>query len=315
MYDKDAKKIRRGVTMNKRRFWGSIAGAGMVLSCLLTACSGGITTSLPIDMNPAGTVPTTLSGTTGSTRTTAKATTRTTATTGTTTTTKPLPLYDPDPVMTLEEYLSEMRLPEDEKQEYRYIHTTGNAKIIVYDDVRIAHAGGRSVEGLQKGSVYWWDGKSTSEEGFRLLRDCRAAAYATASHMNYTYVAVDGDIYRYKNDGTDEKQIFESDFPIEAMACDSYALIFMTDEGMYRLFRPTGQLDRLCDLGSNPLSLQVYTNDVVLVSTSNGGYFYIVSLNRVVEEKRVMEAYGGRPIVESKSFCRWLYTYCERHPE
>lgn len=301
--------------MNKQRLWGSIAGAGMVLSCLLTACSGGITTSLPIDMNPAGTVPATLSGTTGSTRTTAKATTHTTATTGTTTTTKPLPLYDPDPVMTLEEYLSEMRLPEDEKQEYRYIHTTGNAKIIVYDDARIAYAGGRSVEGLQKGSIYWWDGKSTSEEGFRLLRDCRAAAYATASHMNYTYVAVDGDIYRYKNDGTDEKQIFESDFPIEAMACDSYALIFMTDEGMYRLFRPTGQLDRLGDSVDKKsyrqglVILEMLTNDLIhaygFEDTSN---LYVISLNCWVDRRRAEIGYSQDGSWRTREFYQYMYT-------
>ncbi len=177
-----------------------------------------------------------------------------------------------------------------------------------------------SPDSLHEGSIYWWNGtwraeEDGIEEDFRLLRDCRAKTYAMEFGLGYTYVAVDGTIYRYKYDGTDETLIFEGERPIEALSGDSYALFFATDEGLYRLFRPTGQLDRLCDLGSNPLSLRVYTNDVVLASTSNGGYFYIVSLNRVVEETSVMEAYGGRPIVEGKSFCRWLYTYCERHPE
>ena len=292
----------------KRRFWGSIAGAGVALACLLTACGGGITTSQPIDMNRDGTAPTTAAaGTTGNTK----------ATTGTTGSTAPSKKeYDPDPVMTFEEYMSELREPEDEEKAWDY-RFDWKSRVFVYRSGMLMDKIFGAPSTLHDGSIYWWDNDGDREENFRLLRDERAACYTERGfeHMGYTYVAVDGTIYRYKNDGTDETLIFESHLPIKGIAGDSYALFFTTDEGLYRLFRPTGQLDRLCDLGSNPLSLRVYTNDVVLASTSNGGYFYIVSLNRVVEEKSVMEAYGGRPIVEGKSFCRWLYTYCERHPE
>ena len=292
----------------KRRFWGSIAGAGIALACLLTACGGGITTSEPIDMNRDGTAPTTAAtGTTGNTK----------DTTGATGSTAPFKKeYAPDPVMTFEEYMSELREPEDEEKAWDY-RFDRKSRVFVYRSGMLMDKIFGAPSTLHDGSIYWWDNDGDREENFRLLRDERAACYTEREfeHMGYTYVAVDGTIYRYKNDGTDETLIFESHLPIKDIAGDSYALFFTTDEGLYRLFRPTGQLDRLCDLGSNSPSLWVYTNDVVLASTSNGGYFYIASLNRVVEEKSVMEAYGGRQIVEKKSFCRWLYTYCESHPE
>ena len=307
----------------KRRFFGSIAGAGIALVCLLTACSGGITTSQPIDMNRDGTAPTTAATaeTTGNT----KATTGTTGSTATRTTVpviKPWSMYDPDPVMSFEEYMSEMRLAGDERRAYDSIPNDG--RVFVYQPGIMMSLNEYAPDSLHEGSIYWWNykdwyGEGAQEENYRLLRDCRAKTYAMESRLGYTYVAVDGTIYRYKYDGTDETLIFEGERPIETLTGDSYALFFTTDEGLYRLFRPTGQLDRLCD--NMPPSIhyiRLMSNDIlrVIQERSRGPEsVYVVSLNRQVSADELFAASSFRTIEFSREFCEFVYTYCEEHPE
>ena len=306
----------------KRRFWGSIAGAGVALVCLLTACSGGITTSEPIDMNRDGTAPTTAAtGTTGNT----KDTTGTTGSTATRTTVpviKPWSMYDPDPVMSFEEYMSEMRLPTEERGKYTKIPVEG--QVFVYISGMMMGAIEYAPDSLHEGSIYWWNekgwyGEGAQEENYRLLRDCRATTFIWDSFMGYTYVAVDGTIYRYKYDGTDETLIFEGERPIETLTGDSYALFFTTDEGLYRLFRPTGQLDRLCDNMSPSINyISLMSNDILRVvqERSRGPEsVYVVSLNRQVSADELFAASSFRTIEFSREFCEFVYTYCEEHPE
>ena len=292
----------------KRRFLGSIAGAGIALACLLTACSGGITTSEPIDMNRDGTAPTTAAaGTTGNTK----------ATTGTTGSTAPSKKeYDPDPVMTFEEYMSELREPEDEEKAWDY-RFDWKSRVFVYRSGMLMDKIFGAPSTLHDGSIYWWDNDGDREENFRLLRDERAACYTERGfeHMGYTYVAVDGTIYRYKNDGTDETLIFESHLPIKGIAGDSYALFFTTDEGLYRLFRPTGQLDRLCAIQEQVQDMDMLTNDILMVLMPSGRQWYILSLDRWVSTDALLTASGKDRLDRTRDFYRWVYTYCEEHPE
>ena len=135
----------------KRRFLGSITGAGIALVCLLTACSGGITTSEPIDMNRDGTAPTTAAtGTTGNT----KDTTGTTGSTATRTTVpviKPWSMYDPDPVMSFEEYMSEMRLLKEEI--YRYNSIPNEGRVFVYQPGIMMSLNEYAPDSLHEGSI------------------------------------------------------------------------------------------------------------------------------------------------------------------
>ena len=181
-----------------------------------------------------------------------------------------------------------------------------------------------SPDSLHEGSIYWWNGtwraeEDGIEEDFRLLRDCRAKTYAMEFGLGYTYVAVDGTIYRYKYDGTDETLIFEGERPIETLTGDSYALFFTTDEGLYRLFRPTGQLDRLCDNMSPSINyISLMSNDILRVvqERSRGPEsVYVVSLNRQVSADELFAASSFRTIEFSREFCEFVYTYCEEHPE
>ena len=303
----------------KRRFFGSIAGAGVALTCLLTACSGGITTSEPIDMNRDGTAPTTAATaeTTGNT----KATTGTTGSTATRTTVpviKPWSMYDPDPVMSFEEYMSEMRLAGDERRAYDSIPNDG--RVFVYQPGIMMSLNEYAPDSLHEGSIYCWNyknwyGEGAQEENYRLLRDCRAMVYAYTSRMGYTYVAVDSTIYRYRDDGTDETLIFEGGRPIEALSGDSYALFFATDEGLYRLFRPTGQLDRLCAIQEQVQDMDMLTNDILMVLMPSGRQWYILSLDRWVSTDALLAASGKDRLEHTRDFYRWVYTYCEEHPE
>ena len=302
----------------KRRFLGSIAGAGVALACLLTACSGGITTSEPIDMNRDGTAPTTAAtGTTGNT----KDTTGTTGSTATRTTVpviKPWSMYDPDPVMSFEEYMSEMRLLKEEI--YRYNSIPNEGRVFVYQPGIMMSLNEYAPDSLHEGSIYWWNyknwyGEGAQEENYRLLRDCRAKTYAMESRLGYTYVAVDGTIYRYKYDGTDETLIFEGERPIETLTGDSYALFFTTNEGLYRLFRPTGQLDRLCAIQEQVQYMDMWTNDILGVSMPSGLQWYILSLDRWVSTDVLLAASGKDRLEHTRDFYRWVYTYCEEHPE
>ena len=307
----------------KRRFLGSIAGAGVALVCLLTACSGGITTSEPIDMSW-GSTATAAAGTTERTAkpTTPSIPTYTTSSRSTTATKKPWSEYDPDPVMSLEDYMSEMRLAGDERRAYDSIPNDG--RVFVHYSGYMLSIDMSSPDSLHEGSIYWWNGtwraeEDGIEEDFRLLRDCRAKTYAMKFGLGYTYVAVDGTIYRYKYDGTDETLIFEGERPIETLTGDSYALFFTTDEGLYRLFRPTGQLDRLCDNMSPSIHyISLMSNDILRVvqERSRGPEsVYVVSLNRQVSADELFAASSFRTIEFSREFCEFVYTYCEEHPE
>lgn len=288
---------------------------GVLLSLLLTACSGGITTSQPLEMDWGGTTtaPTTAKTTapTGTTGSTKAATTWSTikTTRQTTAPTKPWSMYDPDPEMSLEEYLSEMRVPDEERLEYGRM--PGAGKIVVYMERE------KPLESLHTGSIYWWDGTAKNEENYRLLRDCRAEIYSNwgTDRLGYTYVAVDGDVYRYRNDGAEEKLMFEGEEPIVGLAADDYALYIMTRQGIYRLFRPTGQLDRLCDpLDSKQSNLQMLSNDILISYELDTRTLYVISLDRWVDESMVAVAFGGS-YRRDKEFCRFVYTYCEEHPE
>ncbi len=288
---------------------------GVLLSLLLTACSGGITTSQPLEMDWGGTTtaPTTAKTTapTGTTGSTKAATTWSTikTTRQTTAPTKPWSMYDPDPEMSLEEYLSEMRVPDEERLEYGRM--PGAGKIVVYMERE------KPLESLHTGSIYWWDGTAKNEENYRLLRDCRAETYSNwgTDRLGYTYVAVDGDVYRYRNDGAEEKLMFEGEEPIVGLAADDYALYIMTRQGIYRLFRPTGQLDRLCDpLDSKQSNLQMLSNDILISYELDTRHLYVISLDRWVNQSDVIVAFGGS-YRRDKEFCRFVYTYCEEHPE
>lgn len=288
---------------------------GVLLSLLLTACSGGITTSQPLEMDWGGTTtaPTTAKTTapTGTTGSTKAATTWSTikTTRQTTAPTKPWSMYDPDPEMSLEEYLSEMRVPDEERLEYGRM--PGAGKIVVYMERE------KPLESLHTGSIYWWDGTAKKEENYRLLRDCRAETYSNwgTDRLGYTYVAVDGDVYRYRNDGAEEKLMFEGEEPIVGLAADDYALYIMTRQGIYRLFRPTGQLDRLCDpLDSKQSNLQMLSNDILISYELDTRHLYVISLDRWVNQSDVVVAFGGS-YRRDKEFCRFVYTYCEEHPE
>ena len=307
----------------KRRFLGSIAGAGIALACLLTACGGGITTSQPIDMSW-GSTATAAAGTTERTAkpTTPSIPTYTTSSRSTTATKKPWSEYDPDPVMSFEEYMSEMRLSGDEI--WKYNPVSQNGRVFVHYSGYMLSIDMSSPDSLHEGSIYWWNGtwraeEDGIEEDFRLLRDCRAKTYAMKFGLGYTYVAVDGTIYRYKYDGTDETLIFEGERPIETLTGDSYALFFTTDEGLYRLFRPTGQLDRLCDNMSPSIHyISLMSNDIlrVIQGGSRGpDSVYVVSLNRQVSADELFAASSFRTIEFSREFCEFVYTYCEEHPE
>ena len=303
----------------KRRFLGSIAGAGVALVCLLTACSGGITTSEPIDMSW-GSTATAAAGTTERTAkpTTPSIPTYTTSSRSTTATKKPWSEYDPDPVMSLEEYMSEMRLAGDERRAYDSIPNDG--RVFVHYSGYMLSIDMSSPDSLHEGSIYWWNGtwraeEDGIEEDFRLLRDCRAKTYAMKFGLGYTYVAVDGTIYRYKYDGTDETLIFEGERPIEALSGDSYALFFATDEGLYRLFRPTGQLDRLCAIQEQVQHMDMWTNDILGVLMPSGRQWYILSLDRWISTDALLAASGKDRLEHTRDFYRWVYTYCEEHPE
>ncbi len=303
--------------MKQQRFSGGIAGVGAVLLCLLTACSGGITTLLPIDMNLNKTTPTTASAKTtdGSTTTT----TYTTITTETTTTTtlpplQPWSMYNPDPVMSFEEYMSEMRRPGDDEKFYdlNQYFSQNQGVVFVYQPQSL-YWDAEEAFGLQIGNIYCWNGKPLNEQDFRLLQDCHASTYSSTTHMGYTYIAVDGTVYRYKSDGTDETLIFKSDLPILSLTCDSYAMFFATDEGIYRFFRPTGQLDRICDYPMEQSgNINMATNDILSAYPKGEYSYYILSLNRWVRAASVERAYD-KPLY-TREFYLWLYTYCENHP-
>ena len=309
----------------KRRFLGSITGAGIALVCLLTACSGGITTSQPIDMSW-GSTATAAAGTTERTAkpTTPSIPTYTTSSRSTTATKKPWSEYDPDPVMPFEEYMSEMRLADDGYSQYDYCPIVG--RVFVQKQGKNMTGDEVVLDSLHTGSIYYWnetvwDGEGAQEDNYRLLRDCRALTYDMTSHMGYTYVAVDNLVYRYKNDGTDETLIFENDRPIFKISCDSYALFFTTDEGLYRLFRPTGQLDRLCD-NSKPhiTSLLMLTNDLleVMYGTDSPDSmnwkrdFYIPSLDCQISVVEFLSANGLNLMQYTRSGYELVYEYCKR---
>ena len=269
-------------------------------------------------MNREGTAPTTAAaGTTGNT----KATTGTTGSTATRTTVpviKPWSMYDPDPVMSFEEYMSEMRLSGDEI--WKYNPVSQNGRVFVHYSGYMVSIDMSSPDSLHEGSIYWWNGtwraeEDGIEEDFRLLRDCRATTFIWDSFMGYTYVAVDGTIYRYKYDGTDETLIFEGERPIEALSGDSYALFFATDEGLYRLFQPTGQLDRLCAIQEQVKYMDMLTNENLMVLMPSGRQWYILSLDRWISTDVLLAASGKDRLEYTRDFYRWVYTYCEEHPE
>ena len=291
--------------------------------------------------------------------TTAKPTTvRTTTTTvPTTTTTRAHPVPpDPDPVMTFEEYIADGW--------YGYENRTGElTDSMVFPgsigfrnygsehgfscgvhrgDYFLPYKGGMDLYPEKTASIKEW--LSTLNEGSLY---CLTLSYGKQAielqsdftyynnqtniceHLGYFYVALDNTIYRYRYDGVEETVIYTTDSRIYGLSADRYAVYFLTENGLHRLFRPTGQVDLLTtEMKVNESYDRFYRSspDIVMygiVMEPEARVYYSITQDRLFTEEewsRICAEYKELTGVEDFSptlpeFRTWFAEYCENNPE
>ena len=152
------------------------------------------------------------------------------------------------------------------------------------------------------------------------LREEVGEAYtSTCYHLGYAYLALGNTVYRYRQkDGANETVVYTASDRIQALTADRYALYFLTDDGLYQLFRPTGQLKRLVENdGTQYTYLSRLSEDILLY----GNNAYSLTYNRVFDWDSLVDAYTakqdtleiqGFPMTDD--FKAWLKEYCAKNP-
>ena len=303
--------------MKMKRFLSLTCAAMLLFS--LSACNE---RELPPYLrNPETTAPTTSASTTVPTTATTTTTTRMRTTTTTAIT-----------VMSLEEYLSQDRAPKDKSQQEYYkkavnwrdgplIREPGQRVFVYFEKFEYVR-GEYTPDDLVKGNVYL----ITNQYEFVLLKDSRAATGSgrpVANYYDHFHIALDNSIYRFRHDGA-EKEILTFDQPIYAVSADAYAIYFLTEEGVYRLFLPTGQVDRLSDLpvaGNNEYyRVSIFSNytlsvDLLAVDGTMQRYYYCPMYDRWLDYKQMNALYQEETGANGwDDISPWLQEYCEKNP-
>ena len=61
--------------------------------------------------------------------------------------------------------------------------------------------------------------------------------------------------------------------------------------------------------------MDMWTNDILGVLMPSGRQWYILSLDRWISTDALLAASGKDRLEHTRDFYRWVYTYCEEHPE